>query len=68
MNIPNHIIGSMTNPENGHVTLYLLDCKGGPIITGNNYEEALIKFNEALQLAYAVKYLNDFIKNQKKDK
>ncbi len=49
-------IMSITNSENGEVTMFLKGS-GGPIITGKNMFEAKEKFNEALKLFNAVKIL-----------
>ncbi len=41
-------IGRKTDPNNGHVTLYIKDHPWGPIVTGKTLEEAKAKFLLAL--------------------
>lgn len=46
----NSEIASVTNPENGEVTLYLANAKGGPIVTGTSYTHAMSRWHEAFGL------------------
>ena len=41
-------VGKKTDPNNGHVTLYVKDHAWGPIVTGKTFEEAKAKFLVAL--------------------
>jgi len=61
-NIMKREIPSITNKENGEVTMFLSNVNGGPIITGKNIYEAKSKFNDALKLYDAVIVLLNFKK------
>ena len=43
-------IALVTNPETGEVTLYLKNVRGGPVITGRDMTEALLKWQDAFAL------------------
>jgi hypothetical protein len=60
-------IASVTNPENGEVTLFISNEPWGPVVTGKNLEEAKSKIEEAFGLTMVA---NSFcsIKNAKEFK
>lgn len=43
-------IGQATDPKTGAVTLFLKNVKGGPVVTGANLTEAMLRWKEAFML------------------
>ena len=58
MKILGYKVGKIES-EDG-LTMFLEDMSGGPIISGKDEKETIVKFKEALGLAIAVKKLTNF--------
>ena len=51
MKIDETVIGKKVDPETGFTVLWMKYERGGPIVSGSTYDEALMKLRELLPIA-----------------